>query len=185
TPEGGSVALALADDDGALRATTTLEQLRRLAGRGCTVHEQDECGCALLDGPAPVAAYEPSAAQQAFIHTRDRTCRFPGCGQRVGWADADHVLPRACGGPTDCANLCCLCRSHHRLKTFVPGWRFTMTADGVLTVTTPSGITRTTRPPGMRPPPPPEPPPPDAPPDDTDASPTAPPADPGDDPPPF
>ncbi|PRY34396.1 uncharacterized protein DUF222, partial [Geodermatophilus tzadiensis] len=31
TPEGGSVALALADDDGALRATTTLEQLRRLA----------------------------------------------------------------------------------------------------------------------------------------------------------
>jgi hypothetical protein len=87
------------------------------------------------------------------VHTRDRTCRFPNCGQRVGWADADHVVAHACGGPTDCANLCCLCRSHHRLKTFAPGWRFTMSDDGVLTVTTPSGVSRTTRPPGMRLPP--------------------------------
>jgi hypothetical protein len=43
-----------------------------------------------------------------------------------------------------------LCRRHHRLKTHAPGWRFTMTADGVLSVTTPSGVTRTTRPPGLR-----------------------------------
>jgi hypothetical protein len=87
------------------------------------------------------------------VTTRDRTCRFPTCGQRVGWADADHVVPHAHGGATDCANLCCLCRSHHRLKTFARGWRFTMSDDGVLTVTTPSGVTRTTRPPGMRFPP--------------------------------
>jgi hypothetical protein len=40
-----------------------------------------------------------------------------------------------------------------RLETFARGWRFTMGDDGVLTVTTPSGVTRTTRPPGMRPPP--------------------------------
>ena len=93
--------------------------------------------------------YTPSAAQQTFVHTRDRACRFPNCGQRVGWADADHVVPHACGGETDCANLCCLCRCHHRLKTFAPGWRFQMAADGTLTVTTPSGITRTTRPPGL------------------------------------
>ncbi|PRY48727.1 uncharacterized protein DUF222 [Geodermatophilus tzadiensis] len=180
TPEGGSVTLALTDEDGALRATTTLEQLRRLAKRGCTTHGQDECGCAVLDRPGEVAAYAPSAAQQAFIHTRDRTCRFPGCGQRVGWADADHVLPHARGGATDCANLCCLCRSHHRLKTFARGWHFQMSTDGVLTVTTPSGITRTTRPPGMRPPAPAEP----APPDDAGPAPR-PPTDPDDDPPPF
>ena len=43
-----------------------------------------------------------------------------------------------------------LCRRHHRLKTHAPGWRFTMTADGVLSVTTPSGVTRTTHPPGLR-----------------------------------
>jgi hypothetical protein len=111
------------------------------------------------------------------VRTRDRSCRFPTCGQRVGWADADHVIPHACGGATDCTDLCCPCRSHHRLKTSARGWRFQMSADGVLTVTTPSGITRSTRPPGMRPPEPPD-----------DAGPPEnlpPPARPDDDPPPF
>ncbi|GAB3320452.1 hypothetical protein GCM10027451_41140 [Geodermatophilus aquaeductus] len=177
TPEDGSVTLALADEDGTLRATSTLDQLRWLARRGCPDHptapDTDDCGCAVLDRPEAVDRYEPSAAQQRFVRTRDRTCRFPTCGQRVGWADADHVIPHAHGGATDCGNLCCLCRSHHRLKTFARGWRFHMSSDGVLTVTTPSGITRTTRPPGLRPPPPaPEPP---AEPDD----------DPDNDPPPF
>ena len=72
----------------------------------------------------------------------------------------DHVVPHACGGATDCADLCCLCRSHHRLETPARGWRFPMRRGGVLTVTTPSGTTGTTRPPGMRPPAPaPDPPP--------------------------
>jgi hypothetical protein len=83
------------------------------------------------------------------VRTRDRTCRHPGCTGRAGWADLDHVAPHAAGGPTDCANLCCLCRRHHRLKTHARGWQFTLTADGVLAVTTPSGVTRTTRPPGL------------------------------------
>ncbi len=154
SPEDGSVTLALTDDDGTLRAATTLDRLRRLARRGCREHPDTDCGCAVLDRPAAKDGYAPSAAQQRFVHTRDRTCRFPTCGQRVGWADADHVVPHACGGATDCANLCCLCRSHHRLKTFARGWRFTMDPDGTLHVTTPSGTTRTTRPPGVRPPPP-------------------------------
>ncbi|WP_439957974.1 hypothetical protein [Modestobacter italicus] len=47
-------------------------------------------------------------------------------------------------------NLCCLCRRHHRLKTHAPGWRYRMSPDGTLHVTTPSGVTRTTRPPGLR-----------------------------------
>ncbi|MGY1607800.1 DUF222 domain-containing protein [Geodermatophilus sp. SYSU D00700] len=185
-PDGGSVTVALTDADGTLRATGTLDRLRRLAARGCDQHadhpdtaDEPDCGCAVLDRPDPVDRYTPSAAQQAFVRTRDRTCRFPTCGQRVGWADADHVLPHARGGVTDCANLCCLCRSHHRLKTFARGWRFTMSDDGTLTVTTPSGITRTTRPPGVRPPPAaPEPPP-----DDPGSPPPS--ADPADDPPPF
>jgi hypothetical protein len=59
-------------------------------------------------------------------------------------------VPHAEGGPTDCTNLCCLCRRHHRLKTHAAGWIHRMTPDGVLTVTTPSGITRTSRPPGTR-----------------------------------
>ncbi|MBM7806283.1 hypothetical protein JOD57_002120 [Geodermatophilus bullaregiensis] len=175
-PQGGSVTLALTDEDGTLRATSTLAELRRLVRRGCRDHPSEgDCGCPVLDRPEPVDTYTPSAAQQRFVRTRDRTCRFPTCGQRVGWADADHVVPHACGGPTDCANLCCLCRSHHRLKTHARGWRFQVDADGVLTVTTPSGITRTTRPPGVQPPAAPDPPPPV--PD--------PPPPPGDDPPPF
>jgi hypothetical protein len=58
-------------------------------------------------------------------------------------------FPHAAGGETACGNLCCLCRRHHRLKAQALGWRFTMTPDGVHTVTAPSGITRVTRPPGL------------------------------------
>ncbi|WNV74195.1 HNH endonuclease signature motif containing protein [Geodermatophilus sp. DSM 44513] len=151
-PEGGSLGFALTDGDGRLLATAGLDQLRRTARRGCPEHPAEECGCAVLSRPRATGAYTPTTAQQTFLHTRDRGCRFPHCGQRAGWADADHVIPHACGGPTDCANLCCLCRSHHRLKTLARGWRFVMDADGTLHVTTPSGVTRTTRPPGLRPP---------------------------------
>ncbi|SEO46633.1 HNH endonuclease signature motif containing protein [Trujillonella endophytica] len=211
-PEGGSVTVGVTDEEGALLATATLEELRRLARRGCPQHpdrpdasgtggpggsggsggsgdsgssggtggsgnsgdnsgstgtgtgtdEPGGCGCAVLARPAAVDRYTPSAAQDRFVRTRDRTCRFPNCGQRVGWSDLDHVVPHACDGPTDCTNLCCLCRSHHRLKTFARGWHFQMSPDGVLTLTTPTGITRTTRPPGMRPPPEPADPEPDA-----------------------
>jgi hypothetical protein len=151
-PDGGTLTLALTDDDGALRATLTPAQLQRLARRGCPAHPDGDCGCPLLGRPPATDAYEPTDPQRAFVTTRDRRCRFPNCGQRVGWADLDHVIAHADGGETSCENLCCLCRSHHRLKTFAPGWRFVMDDDGTLHVTTPSGITRTTRPPGMRPP---------------------------------
>ncbi|SDN39792.1 HNH endonuclease signature motif containing protein [Geodermatophilus sp. DSM 45219] len=182
-PEGGSLGFALTDPDGRLLATATPAQLERLARRGCRDHPGRECACAVLDRPPPTGAYEPTAAQHAFVTTRDRACRFPTCGQRVGWTDRDHVLPHADGGETDCANLCCLCRSHHRLKTHARGWRFTMDDDGTLTVTTPSEVTRTTRPPGMRPPSGTRPPP-DTDPPDTDA-PISAGLPPDDDPPPF
>ncbi len=175
TPEGGTLTFAVTGPDGQLLATLTPADLARLARRGCPQHPDaggdDSSTAATTDttdrnasrdprcdypiaGPPPATdAYEPTARQRAFVTSRDRRCRFPNCGQRVGWADLDHVIPHDRGGATDCANLCCLCRSHHRLKTFAPGWRFAMTPDGVLSVTTPSGVTRTTRPPGMRPPP--------------------------------
>ena len=60
------------------------------------------------------------------------------------------MIAHADGGTTDCANLCCLCRRHHRLKTHARHWQYRMTPDGTLTVTTPSGVTRTTRPPGTQ-----------------------------------
>jgi len=109
----------------------------------------EDCGCGVLRRPPAVNRYTPSPAQYRHVRARDRTCRFPGCRRPAARTDVDHVVPRSAGGITDCANLCCLCRRHHRLKTHTRGWRFVLTPDGVLTVTTPSGVARTTRPPGL------------------------------------
>lgn len=43
---------------------------------------------------------------------RDRGCRFPGCESRQ--VDRRHVKPWSQGGETELANLCSLCRTHHR-----------------------------------------------------------------------
>ncbi|MBB3081882.1 HNH endonuclease signature motif containing protein [Geodermatophilus sabuli] len=151
-PPGGSLTLAITDPDGALLATTTRRELQRLVRRGCPTHGHTGCRCAVLDRPPATGAYSPTAAQRRWVQARDRTCRHPGCATRAGWSDLDHAVARSCGGATACENLCCLCRRHHRLKTFAPRWRHTLTPDGTLTVTTPSGVTRTSRPPGLRPP---------------------------------
>ncbi|MGY1721678.1 DUF222 domain-containing protein [Blastococcus sp. SYSU DS0533] len=150
-PPGGSRAVAITGAVGALLAAVTAAELRRLAARGCPAHGgAADCGCPLTGCPAPVAGHDASAAQKRFLRLRDRTCRHPGCGRPAGRTDADHVVPYDCGGRTACENLCCLCRRHHRLKTFARGWRFELLPDGTLRVTTPSGVTRTTRPPGLR-----------------------------------
>jgi hypothetical protein len=153
-PLDGSLTVAIVDPDptpgtGGLRATATRRELARLARRGCPDHPTTDCRCPVLDRPPPIDRYRPAPAQYRYMRTRDRTCRHPGCHTTAGWADLDHVIPHAAGGPTDCTNLCCLCRRHHRLKTHAPGWRFTLNPDGTLTVTTPTGVTRTTRPPGL------------------------------------
>jgi hypothetical protein len=170
-PTGGTLDIAITDSCGRLLAVTDRRELEHLMARGCPAHFDSPSGCPVLTAPPSVDRYTPSAAQRRFLTTRDRTCRHPGCHVSAGWADIDHVVAHAVGGPTDCANLCCLCRRHHRLKTFAPGWRHTLSDDGVLTVITPTGVTRTSRPPGYRvltepPAPPPRP-------------------DPDDDPPPF
>ena len=169
-PTGGSLQVAVTNANGALLATASRRDLERIDRHGCGKHPAaPDCGCAVLERPPPVDRYRPTPAQRRFGKTRDRTCRQPNCGQPVGRVDLDHVIPYP-EGPTDCDNLCCLCRRHHRLKTHAPGWRFVLTCDGRLRVTTPSGVTRITRPPGLRdrieqralpaPPPPPEEPPP-------------------------
>jgi hypothetical protein len=149
-PVGGTLDVAIVESStGALRATVTRRELERLVRLGCVDHPAADCDCAILDRPGAVDRYRPIPAQYRFVRTRDRTCRHPGCRSQAAWADLDHVVPHGRGGATDCANLCCLCRRHHRLKTHARGWRFVMSPDGVLSVTTPGGITRTTRPPGM------------------------------------
>ncbi|WP_324273336.1 HNH endonuclease signature motif containing protein [Blastococcus brunescens] len=138
-PTDGTLSLSVVDADGRLLAAVTRRELEAAV----------RCGQGL--GPPPsVDRYQPSPAQRRFARIRDRTCRHPGCGNRAGWADLDHVVAHADGGDTDCTNLCCLCRRHHRLKTHARGWCYAMTPEGVLTVTTPSGVTRVSRPPGMQ-----------------------------------
>ena len=53
----------------------------------------------------------PPALRRALQH-RDRGCRFPGCGVRVG--QGHHLRHWAQGGPTTLSNLALLCRRHHR-----------------------------------------------------------------------
>jgi hypothetical protein len=149
TPPAGSLTFALTDADGQLLATTTVAELLRVAKQGCPEHPGSTCDCPVLGSPPATDRYAHTDRQERFVTTRDRTCRMPNCGQRIGWTDLDHVVPHACGGRTACTNLCCLCRSHHRLKTFARGWDFRMEPDGTHHVTTPSGVTRTTRPPGL------------------------------------
>ena len=158
-PAGGCVQVAVGDPaSGRLVAVATRNELRRASGvRRRRTRRGNDPGTtdasAPDDGPglrAPrgTRAYRPTASQQRFIRTRDRSCRMPGCRRRPGRCDIDHGIAHADGGPTECWNLCCLCRRHHRIKTFARGWRFELLGDGRLVVRTPSGVSRTTWPPG-------------------------------------
>jgi hypothetical protein len=148
-PTGGTLDIGITDAEGRLIATATRGELERIVRRGCPDHPDGGCACTVLGMPPPVDRYEHTPPQRRFVKVRDGTCRQPDCHNRAG-LDLDHVDAYACGGETDCTNLCCLCRRHHRLKTHARGWRYVMTSDGVLSVTTPSGVTRTSRPPGLR-----------------------------------
>ena len=147
-PTGGSLHLDLLGAGGALLATLSRHALELAVHRSCRLHPDGNCRCALVGRPPPATSYRPTGAQRRWVRARDQHCRHPGCRNKVGWADLDHVLAHAEGGVTDCANLCCLCRRHHRLKTHAQGWVFRLDADGALLVTTPSGVTRISRPPG-------------------------------------
>jgi hypothetical protein len=157
-PAGGSVLIAVDDPaTGETVAVATRAELRRAAGVGRTRQRRHRTGRGLFH-PPDTTAYQPTAAQKRLVKVRDRCCRMPGCARRVGRCDLDHADPYDDGGPTACWNLCCLCKKHHRIKTFAPGWSFTLLRDGTLVVRTPAGITRRTRPPGWYPDPEPDPP---------------------------
>ena len=77
----------------------------------------------------------PIAIRRALEH-RDRTCRFPGCANRI--ADAHHVRHWADGGPTQLQNLVLLCRRHHR-AVHEEGYRVTPSAGGGFVFRYPDG----------------------------------------------
>lgn len=102
---------------------------------------------------AAALCYQPSASMERWIRCRDLTCRFPGCDQPAEFCDIDHTIAfnhndPASGGLTVPRNLKCLCRQHHRLKTFYGGpggWQDEQLADGTIVWTSPTGkVYRTT-----------------------------------------
>jgi hypothetical protein len=97
------------------------------------------------DDVAPESGYRPSAALDAFVRSRDMTCRFPNCESPAEFCDVDHTIPYPLG-PTHPSNLKCLCRKHHLLKTFWTAWHDEQLPDGTVIWTSPAGHTYTTRP---------------------------------------
>ena len=77
----------------------------------------------------------PSALRRA-LHHRDRGCRFPGCGVRVG--QGHHIRHWANGGPTTLSNLALLCRRHHR-DVHEEGYPVDRQPDGELQFRRPDG----------------------------------------------
>jgi hypothetical protein len=96
------------------------------------------------DAP-PEPGYRPSPALADFVRCRDLTCRWPGCDHPAYGCEIDHTIPHAQGGPTHAANLKCLCKTHHLVKTFW-GWTEQQLPDGTLILTSPAGHTYLTTP---------------------------------------
>lgn len=122
------------------------DQVRALA-RGASVRTLLEP----TPTPEELLRYQPSAALDRYVRLRDITCRFPGCDRPAHRTDLDHTIAfnhtnPAAGGPTSPSNLKCLCRQHHRLKTFHHGWRDQQLPDGRVIWTSPTGHTYTTHP---------------------------------------
>jgi 5-methylcytosine-specific restriction endonuclease McrA len=77
----------------------------------------------------------PPALRRA-LHHRDRGCRFPGCGVRLG--QGHHIRHWAQGGPTTLSNLALLCRRHHR-AVHEEGYQVDRQPDGTLRFRRPDG----------------------------------------------
>lgn len=83
-------------------------------------------------------SYRPTTLVERTVKARDGHCRFPYCTRPAEVTDVDHVIPFAEGGATSPANLQCLCRHHHRAKTF-GGFAVVMQADGECLWESPTG----------------------------------------------
>ena len=83
-------------------------------------------------------SYELSAEMRRWLEVRDRTCRFPGCGARAVFCDADHAVEWPLG-KTTCTNCGLLCRKHHNFKT-KKDWHLTRNDDDSVDWHSPNGF---------------------------------------------
>lgn len=100
-----------------------------------------------LNAELRAPGYDIPKSIREQVSLRDRTCVFPWCARPARNADVDHVVEydhdaeaegRPQPGPTVSSNLACLCRFHHRLKTFT-AWTYRTVAPGVFEWTSPHG----------------------------------------------
>jgi len=77
-----------------------------------------------------------SPALRRALDSRDRGCRFPGCGLR--FTDAHHIKHWGDGGETTLTNLVLLCRRHHR-RVHEDGYRVYSDVKGQIVFFTPTG----------------------------------------------
>jgi hypothetical protein len=88
--------------------------------------------------------YTPSRKLKHLIRARTARCCAPGCGAQAMTSEIDHTVPYPAGETCE-HNLSPPCGRHHHAK-HAPGWKLQQTEPGVMTWTTPSGRTYTTRP---------------------------------------
>jgi hypothetical protein len=91
-------------------ARVSAETSRRLACDASRVVMRHDADGRVVEVGARTRTIPPTLRRA--LHHRDRGCRFPGCGVRVG--QGHHIRHWANGGPTTLANLALLCRRHHR-----------------------------------------------------------------------
>ena len=118
-------------EDGVRVSAETSQRIACDAGRVVMRHDPDG---RLVEISARTRTIPP--ALRRALHHRDRGCRFPGCGVRIG--EGHHIRHWARGGPTTLSNLATLCRRHHR-AVHEEGYRIEREADGALAFYRPDG----------------------------------------------
>lgn len=131
---------------------SALDMLTRLlaASKGATF-ELTDIRPGTHDRPDTATRYRIPADLARRVRLRDGTCRHPGCSVPAEACDIDHIVPfdpadPTKGGLTVEENLGCLCRRHHRYKTFsgarydlVDGARLQITIGPHVLTTEPTG----------------------------------------------
>jgi hypothetical protein len=130
-------------EDGARVPAGTSQRLACDASRVVMRHDRDG---RVVEVGARTRTIPP--ALRRALHHRDRGCRFPGCGVRVG--QGHHIRHWAQGGPTTLSNLALLCRRHYR-AVHEEGYQVDRQPDGALRFRRPDGrvLPEVPRPPGV------------------------------------
>ena len=91
------------------RIPQTHRQADHVRRRAAVVHEHD--GVPISVGRSQ---YIVPDRTRRIVERRDRGCRVPGC-TASRFVEVHHIVHWDDGGPTDTANLLCLCPKHHRM----------------------------------------------------------------------